>query len=243
MTIAVAPPPPQLVTVKFSRRPTRNAPGCRSAFTLLELLVVVAIIAILAAIALPVASRFLESGKEATTASRLRQVHTLQMAYAADNNGRMTAFYTSAAPVTWQEKLLPYLSIINKAGAKEDPRLVLNSPYQKIQGGKPVWQEGRSFGLNNFMASDKWSFNVARVERPSSIIMAGDMEQGNSDYMHTSDGKNHQGNTQAWGLPAYRHKGQTKAMMVFMDGHTELLDKDALKLEPAVGASLWKWWQ
>jgi prepilin-type processing-associated H-X9-DG protein len=207
-----------------------------------ELLTVVAILVILVSISVPAVARFIESGKEAATASRLRQVHALQMAYAADNNGQLTPFYTPANQLTWQRRLLPYLNIVHKAGAEEDPRLVLNSPYQKIEDGKPFWRQGRSFGLNNFMESTNWNFSIARVQRPSSIIMAGDMFQVNSDYVHTSEGLNHHGRMLSWGLPAYRHRGKSKAMMLFMDGHTELLTEEELKLEPAGRPSPWRWW-
>ena len=213
------------------------------AFTLVELLTVVAILVILVSISVPAVARFIESGKEAATASRLRQVHALQMAYAADNNGTLTPFFhPTTNRVTWHQRLLPYLSMVDKVGAKEDPRLILNSPYQKIEVGKPLWEQGTSFGLNNFMESDNWNFRLARVQRPSSIIMAGDMGQGRSDYVHTSEGLNHHGRMLSWGLPAYRHRGKSKAMMLFMDGHTELLTEEELKLEPAGRPSPWRWW-
>jgi prepilin-type N-terminal cleavage/methylation domain-containing protein/prepilin-type processing-associated H-X9-DG protein len=212
-------------------------------FTLVELLTVVAILVILVSISVPAVARFIESGKEATTASRLRQVHTLQMAYASDNNGQLTPFFhPTTNRVTWHQRLLPYLSIVDKVGAKEDPRLILNSPYQKIDVGKQLWEQGTSFGLNNFMESDNWNFRLARVQRPSSIIMAGDMGQGRSDYVHTSEGLNHHGRMLSWGLPAYRHRGKSRAMMLFMDGHTKLLTEEELKLQPAGGPSLWRWW-
>jgi prepilin-type processing-associated H-X9-DG protein len=164
------------------------------------------------------------------------------MAYAADNNGQLTPFYTPANKMTWQESLLPYLNIINSVGAKEDPRLVLNSPYQKIEAGKQAWQQGRSFGLNNFMDDGRWKFRLSRVAEPARIILAGDMQQGNTDLMNTSDGKNWWGGSASWGLPAYRHKGKTRAMMLFMDGHTELLAEEELELEPVRRPSPWKWW-
>jgi prepilin-type processing-associated H-X9-DG protein len=208
-----------------------------------ELLTVVAILVILVSVSMPAVARFIESGKEAATASRLRQVHALQMAYAADNNGQLTSFWTSANKLTWQERLLPYLNIINKAGAKEDPKLVLNSPYQTVEEGKPFWQQGRSFGLNNFMDDARWKFRLSQVAEPARIILAGDMEQGNTDLMNTSDGKNWWGGSASWGLPAYRHRGKSRAMMLFMDGHTELLTEEELKLEPAGRPSLWRWWK
>lgn len=214
------------------------------AFTLIELLTVIAIIAVLAAVGVATAVRFADTGKQATTAGRLRQVHVLQMAFAQDNNGRLTPFYTSATPQTWQEKLLPYLNLVNRAGTKEDPKLVLNSPYQKITGGMAIWQEGRSFGMNNFMAdAGRWDYRIVRVPEASRIILAGDMQQGNTDFMNTSDGRNWYGSASGWGLPAYRHAGKKKAMMLFMDGHTELLDAAELMRNPANGSpSRWCWW-
>ncbi len=217
-------------------------------FTLVELLTVVAILVILVSISVPAVARFIESGKEATTASRLRQVHTLQMAFATDNNGRLTPRWGDtnyANPHwTWQEKLIPYLNMVNRAGTKEDPRLVLNSPYQTITGGQAIWQEGRSFGLNSsIFSTNHWNYSTHRVPEPSKVILAGDMEQGNWDYMVTSDGIDGWGNSPGWAKrPAYRHRGKSRAMMLFMDGHTELLTEEELKLQPAGGPSLWRWW-
>ena len=206
-------------------------------FTLIELLVVIAIVGVLAALALAAAGRFVDSGKQATTAGRLKQVYVLQMAYAQDNNGKLTPVFTANAPISWQERLFPYLNLIG--GNRSDPKLVLNSPYHTNNTGNQA-----SFGMNNFMRDDgRWGFRILSVPQPSKIILAGDMQQGGSDYMHTSDGKDVNNATQTWGLPAYRHAGKKKAMMLFMDGHTELLSEAELRLTPADGSpSRWRWW-
>ena len=206
-------------------------------FTLIELLVVIAIVGVLAALALAAAGRFVDSGKQATTAGRLKQVYVLQMAYAQDNNGRLTPFWTATNPTLWQQRLFPYLNLIG--GNRSDPKLVLNSPYHTNNTGNQA-----SFGMNNFMRDDgKWGFRILSVPQPTKIILAGDMQQGGSDYMHTSDGKDINNATQNWGLPAYRHAGKKKAMMLFMDGHTELLSEAELRLTPADGSpSRWRWW-
>ena len=217
--------------------PSYSEKSANPAFTLVELLVVISIIAILALLGFAAAGRFAESGKQATTAGRLKQVYVLQMAYAQDNNGRLTPFYTDTVKISWQERLFPYLNLIGNT--RSDPKLVLNSPYQKQNTGNQA-----SFGMNNFMRDDgRWGFRILSVPQPSKIILAGDMQQGGSDYMHTSDGKDKDNATQTWGLPAYRHAGKKKAMMLFMDGHTELLSEAELKLTPSDGSpSRWRWW-
>jgi prepilin-type N-terminal cleavage/methylation domain-containing protein/prepilin-type processing-associated H-X9-DG protein len=67
-------------------RTVRHCPG---GFTLIEILVVVAIIAVLAAIAFPVASRAVESAQASKCLSNLRQMHTAVASYMQDNNGHL----------------------------------------------------------------------------------------------------------------------------------------------------------
>ncbi len=61
----------------------------RTGFTLVELLVVVAIIGILVAIVVPVSSRILESGRAASCLSNLRQLGAGLTAYITENNNTM----------------------------------------------------------------------------------------------------------------------------------------------------------
>ena len=241
-------------SMRFFTAPDNTVPmpsylekSANPAFTLVELLVVISIIAILALLGFAAAGRFAESGKQATTAGRLKQVYVLQMAFAQDNNGKLTPFHSDTnypdTNWTWQQKLFPYLNLVPHA-LKEDPKLVLNSPYQKIVAGQQIWQQGRSFALNSALKSANWDYMIVRVPEPSKIILAGDMEQGNLDYMVTSDGIDAWGNMHSWAKrPAYRHAGKKKAMMLFMDGHTELLSEAELRLTPADGSpSRWRWW-
>lgn len=62
------------------------------AFTLVELLVVIALIVILASLLLPVLARAKETARTAACANNLRQVAVATMAYSADFNGRLPAF-------------------------------------------------------------------------------------------------------------------------------------------------------
>ena len=89
-----------------------------AAFTLIELLTVIAIIGILAAILLPVVGRVRESAKSARCVSNLRQVGVAIHAYVQDNKGILpsTGFYDIAPrfdrdPRNFQHSLLPYLDL------------------------------------------------------------------------------------------------------------------------------------
>lgn len=59
----------------------------RAAFTLIEILVVVAILAVLAALLVPAGLRMLGSAETAKTVSNLKAIQSVSYSYAADNNG------------------------------------------------------------------------------------------------------------------------------------------------------------
>jgi prepilin-type N-terminal cleavage/methylation domain-containing protein/prepilin-type processing-associated H-X9-DG protein len=68
-----------------------------SGFTLMELLVVVSVVAILAAIAYPVYQRVVQSGRATGCVSNLRQISVGLGAYLADNNNVMPTLNTARA--------------------------------------------------------------------------------------------------------------------------------------------------
>ncbi len=80
-------------------------PVKEAAFTLVELLVVAAIIALLAALLLPALSHAKASARSAQCKSNLRQTSLAETLYVGDNNGQ----YTMDTPgCWWYEVLKPY---------------------------------------------------------------------------------------------------------------------------------------
>jgi prepilin-type N-terminal cleavage/methylation domain-containing protein/prepilin-type processing-associated H-X9-DG protein len=90
--------------VKAALNNIRQAPLVRStiergAFTLVELLVVIAVIAILAGLLVPAISRGKEEGRKAACINNFRQLHLAWQFYVDDNNGQMP-FNDGTGPFT-----------------------------------------------------------------------------------------------------------------------------------------------
>lgn len=118
---------------------TRPPPG-RQAFTLVELLAVVAILALLAGLLLPVVGRGLERGRTAACASNLRQYGAGALAHAADREGRHPGLARLAAgngTVVWSELLEDggYLNSIKRQDSdnREGDRLYCPTKRRQAQ--------------------------------------------------------------------------------------------------------------
>lgn len=82
----------------------------RSAFTLIELLAVIAIIGILSAIIIPVVGRVRENARSAQCTSNQRQIAAAALLYASENKGHIPAVYTTNGSLvdSWVHLLWPY---------------------------------------------------------------------------------------------------------------------------------------
>jgi prepilin-type N-terminal cleavage/methylation domain-containing protein/prepilin-type processing-associated H-X9-DG protein len=82
----------------------------RNGFTLIELVVVVAIFGILLAVLLPVFSQAREKARQKACLSNERQLGAAFLLYVQDNDGGMTPnFINSKPPLFWPELIFPYV--------------------------------------------------------------------------------------------------------------------------------------
>ncbi len=171
---------------------TRSAPA---GFSLLELLITVTIVALLAALLLPVLALVRESSRSAVCLNHLRQIGLGDMAYAADHRGMLTpskiefeTYSASATPTwagswntSWMEQLFPYLA---KNSNRADSKEVYTCPQAKLERTAVQWPS--TYGANGSVhpfCSDyrgnkpnrpdrsRWSYTRAmQIPRQSEVI-------------------------------------------------------------------------
>jgi prepilin-type N-terminal cleavage/methylation domain-containing protein/prepilin-type processing-associated H-X9-DG protein len=143
------------------------------AFSLIELLVTLAIVGVLVATLSPAVSGALVNGKQAACASNLRQVGLAMMAYAGDNDLRLPeTSHTAAIGQTWITLLAPYLEDMDKVRiCPADPK----GPQRLAAGGT-------SYVLNSFLFVPEMdpfgeligppTNDLKRIPQPSRTFMA-----------------------------------------------------------------------
>jgi len=211
-------------------------------FTLVELMIVVAIIIILAILSLFGASKFKSRARGATCASNLRQIGSAILAYAVDNNGQLPPLEDRTAEGDKLKGIWPrivadggYLSMVrNSKGELGCGAGVWACPdcttvqrnfngYGVAEGTVMKVERGSRPGIN--------SMRLAAISDPSRTWLVGDAAKNPNDlktgwyavWANPNQWKNAHS-------PAARHGGKVNVCMV--DGHVEaftmpeLMNKD-----------------
>ena len=211
--------------------------GKPSSFTLVELLVVVSIIGLLAALAVPATQKAFASGRTGKATGNLRQIGVLLNTYASENNNFLPPLIRwNDIDGTWWQRVLsdsaglpvkPWMPNLGKrlVEAFYDPILIKGShPYGDFGGnqaiikdynpwvpGSDVNAKGISLGAIGLLSK---KVVVASAEIPSGVPCKG-------SWIFQSEWIS-QGSSFSGAKPSARHGG--KALCLFADGHVEALD-------------------
>lgn len=217
------------------------APPCRrfhgaataSAFSLIELLVVLAIAGVLLAIFLPAASGFVQKGQNAKCLGNLRTISTGLQMYIADKG-----YYPGASPEegnSWENVLADYIQPGNPYDQINPPPNWLRCPSRR---GCPenTFVGAVSYGYNYAGFGDQppgqrwdepgnsymkiyWHVRPSQVQEPSKVLIIGesaDDGMGAADWQHRFlyNAENHP-------YQARRHDGSGNYL--YADGHIETM--------------------
>ena len=210
----------------------------RSAFTLIELLTVIAIIGILAAIIIPTVGKVRQSARAAACLSNLRQVGSAQLLYANENKGILVPINDPTGGMKfWRYLLAPYLG-----GTTANPvQQILLCPADISEPAiaATVGQSPSSYGipiitrLHNYSGEPYGTKNINAVKNPAKTMFAGDIgmvdNPGGSPVSWVqranswSPGYASVPGEGRWGAGDWclfpRHNGNVN--VVFYDGHTK----------------------
>ena len=109
-------------------------------FTLVELLTVIAIIGILAAIIIPTVGKVRETAQRTVDASNLREIGKAAMIYAADNNDRLPDPLAAAAQQNVQasSNYFRWIGLLGRAGTLNDASFYFSKNDPLYDGSPPA---------------------------------------------------------------------------------------------------------
>lgn len=191
----------------------------RNAFTLIELAVVVAIIAILTAILLPVFQRTNCSGTRQSCYGNLHEIALAWQQYATDYNNVAPTLAINGQFYGWSDALTVYGSDPTRFHCPSNRVLPATNPIAR--GYCDYWMNSRIAGRN-----------LKTVAFPSRTIISGDGESGDARYSVSHLPRTWRNDETS---PAFRH--QKGAVYAFADGHVRWLKPEQVTVNPpAAGA-------
>ena len=125
----------------------------KAGFTLIELVVVIAILGILAAIAVPVITSYLGSSKERAYEANQKELQTAVSAYyGKPDNTRYAG--KRQYPILGRAKAGTDAPLESVAFASSTSFTVAENPVGGTQGGTPVWEDTDADGIRDMVSDD-----------------------------------------------------------------------------------------
>jgi len=211
----------------------------RKGFTLIEFLVVIAIIAILAAILFPVFAKVREKARQTSCASNEKQIGLGLTQYVQDNDERWPAVMRQDTNgwTFWQVAIQPYIKSagVFRCPSISDPGRVLNNGVSNfdtsyaanvngIPCAAPPWSAATpNNGTGLFGSITSSGVAEADIASPSSTISVLEQQGGTSSDIIVFDGNC------GWSAArvAARHTGRSNYL--FADSHVKALRPEATK--------------
>ena len=148
-----------------------------TAFTLVELLVVISIIGLLAGLAVPAINGGLKSAKAGACLSNLHQIGVATMAYAADNSFKLPDAGSGTSDM-WATKLATFIS----TGTKSKKSIFVCPGALKTVSEATGANIAITYGMHGgLMPKGGTASNISCVVRQSEVILAADMCQDPSN--------------------------------------------------------------
>lgn len=183
-----------------------------SALTFLELLVLVAFIAILVGVMTPFFNMILERGHATMCASNLRQLGIGTSLYLVDNDER---YFSSSDMITWPEKLQSKYVRNWKAYVSEFDKRVQKHPDFALV----------SYGINENILNDRPLLKTVYTNKSSLVYMAPAMDKAHDIIFSGNSSMNVIIKEPSKGSPSMQgtHRGRTRINVLFADGHVSEL--------------------
>lgn len=208
----------------------------RNGFTLVELLVVIVIVAVLAAIGISAVFSFRNSADEAVAVGNMRQIQIANVSYASDNNGRFVPPETTIDKTTYRWFENPEFVSQLKT---EDATYTTSGPPDvslPISLMDPQVARNKQGNYESLGAS----YAYTRPADGEAVRMSRLTSDSRSAAFITADDAfvDHASRTEI----AYRHDDSKKAVVVFYDGHASTITRqDIDRIDTKGGASNHFW--
>lgn len=147
-------------------------PQVHSAFTLIEMLIAIAVVAVLAMLLMPLTQNIREKASETQCVSNLRLLGQVTLLYAQDNEGKMPYIAASSSiPGSvdrhWRRQFLPYLGMeITAASVRDTPFIC--PPHRELIESKNGIGGIPNYGMNIYLEN----LPLADIEVPARTLLA-----------------------------------------------------------------------